>query len=302
MWAQLQRAHHTSSEVLCKWDCVLGVGSALYMSPSRNPVVSFVSWTLDNSPIVHFTCNQICAPPGPSTFLPSSSSFNTQSLNAWLHFIFNIFGAAVSNHCFLNAVTRWSYVSFLAAYRSVNHSSSLLLNLILFFRQLIFKFLCCMSVFINFILDFTEELAWQEVVICTAFPLEGSFLAWHAAMSCGLQHRWWLWIGDVAGVSLQDGHSENERDNWLKEGDEDGKELSIPVGEPLGVNMAGWSVFVVVWCVKWLYELHNWGNMHWKVRAASYGYIGGGGLMWTAGSGGMLGVGYQALGTGYWVL
>ena len=67
--------------------------------------------------------------------------------------------------------------------------------------------------------------------------------------------------GDVAGVSLRDGHSENERDDGLEGGEEDGKELRVPVGEPSGVNTAGRSVFVVVWCVKRPRELHNWGNV-----------------------------------------
>ena len=71
---------------------------------------------------------------------PSSSTFNTQSFNVWMHSIFDVFRAAVNSHCFSNTSTRWSYVSFLAASRLVNHSSAPLLNAMLFFRQLILSF------------------------------------------------------------------------------------------------------------------------------------------------------------------
>ena len=114
-----------------------GRGSALYTSLRRNPVVSSASRTLDANPVAHFTCDQTCAPPGPSTFLPSSSGFNTQSFNAWIRSVFDVFGAAVNGHCFLNASTRCSYVSFSAASRLVNHSSAPLPYVMLFFRQLI---------------------------------------------------------------------------------------------------------------------------------------------------------------------
>jgi hypothetical protein len=63
--------------------------------------------------------------------------------------------------------------------------------------------------------------------------------------------------GDVAGVSLRDGGSENVRDDVLEGVEQDGKELRVPVGEPSGVNMAGRSVFVVERCVKRPRELRN---------------------------------------------
>src|ERR1700720_1243607 len=44
---------------------------------------------------------------------------------------------------------------------------------------------------------------------------------------------------------------------WLEGGDEDGKELRVPVGEPSGVNTAGQSMLVVVRCVKWPLEFCN---------------------------------------------
>jgi len=63
--------------------------------------------------------------------------------------------------------------------------------------------------------------------------------------------------GDVAGVSLRDGFSKNVMSDGLEGIEEDGKELRVLVGEPSGVNMAGWSVLAVVQCVNWPCEFRN---------------------------------------------
>jgi len=63
--------------------------------------------------------------------------------------------------------------------------------------------------------------------------------------------------GDVAGVSLGDGLSENEMDDGLEGTEEDGRELRVPVGEPSGVNTVGRSMLAVVRCVKRPREFRN---------------------------------------------
>jgi hypothetical protein len=63
--------------------------------------------------------------------------------------------------------------------------------------------------------------------------------------------------GDVAGVSLRDGFSENVMSDGLEGSEEDGKELRVPVGEPSGVNTAGRSVLAVVRCVNRPCEFRN---------------------------------------------
>jgi hypothetical protein len=65
----------------------------------------------------------------------------------------------------------------------------------------------------------------------------------------------------VAGVLLRDGLSENEMDDGLEGGEEDGRELRVPVGEPSGVNTAGRSVLAVIQCVKRPREFRSWGNV-----------------------------------------
>jgi hypothetical protein len=65
----------------------------------------------------------------------------------------------------------------------------------------------------------------------------------------------------VAGVSLRDGFSENEMEDGLEGGEEDGRQLRVLVGEPSGVNTAGRSVLAVVRCVKRPCEFRSWGNV-----------------------------------------
>jgi hypothetical protein len=48
--------------------------------------------------------------------------------------------------------------------------------------------------------------------------------------------------GDVAGVSLMNGLSENAIDDGLDPPEEGGRESRVPSGEPSGVKMAGCSV------------------------------------------------------------
>jgi hypothetical protein len=103
----------------------------------------------------------------------------------------------------------------------------------------------------------------------------------------------------VAGVSLRDGFSENEIDDGLEGGEEDGRELKVPVGEPSGVNTAGRSVLAVVRCMKRPCEFHSWGSMRWNARAASYRCVGGGGVTRTVGTSGILGTEFWVLGTGF---
>ena len=52
--------------------------------------------------------------------------------------------------------------------------------------------------------------------------------------------------GDVAGVPSGEGFSEKVIEDWLEGGDEDAKELRVPIGEPSGVNTAGQSVAALV--------------------------------------------------------
>jgi hypothetical protein len=39
------------------------------------------------------------------------------------------------------------------------------------------------------------------------------------------------------------------REDGLEAGDDEGRELRVPVGEPSGVKIAGWSVVAVECCV-----------------------------------------------------
>jgi hypothetical protein len=57
-------------------------------------------------------------------------------------------------------------------------------------------------------------------------------------------------VGDVAGVPSREGFSEKVIEDGLEGGDEDGKELRVPLGEPLGVNTAGQSMAALVLWVK----------------------------------------------------
>ena len=58
--------------------------------------------------------------------------------------------------------------------------------------------------------------------------------------SAGVGARWGA--GDVAGVSLMNGLSENVSEDGLDPPEEGGKELRVPSGEPSGVKTAGRSV------------------------------------------------------------
>ena len=57
--------------------------------------------------------------------------------------------------------------------------------------------------------------------------------------------------GDVVGVPLGDGLSDQVRDNRLEGGEEDGSKLRVPVGKPSGVKTAGLSVVALVLWVNW---------------------------------------------------
>jgi hypothetical protein len=127
--------------------------------------------------------------------------------------IFNVFGAAVNSHWFSNTLTRWSYVSLLAPPRLVNHSTAPLLYAILFFKQLILSFsvvcLCSLILFSISLRNWPSNRLWSGMQQWVLGSNEGS--------CCG--------AGDVAGVSLRDGVSENEMDDGLEGGEEHGGEV-----------------------------------------------------------------------------
>ena len=50
-------------------------------------------------------------------------------------------------------------------------------------------------------------------------------------------------------------------EDGLEVTEEGGSELRVPVGEPSGVNTAERSLVVVVWGCRYLFDLHNSGNV-----------------------------------------
>ena len=94
--------------------------------------------------------------------------------------------------------------------------------------------------------------------------------------------------GDVAGVSLRNGLSENVIDDGLDPPEEGGGELRVPSGEPSGVKTAGCSVAADVRvnrpCV-----LRSRGTVRWDSLVILYGCMVGGGVIQMVGTGGIVG-------------
>ena len=94
--------------------------------------------------------------------------------------------------------------------------------------------------------------------------------------------------GDVAGVSLINGLSENVIDDGLDPPEEGGRESRVPSGEPSGVKTAGRSVVVDGRANRpcWL---RSRGAARWDSLVMSYGCTVGGGVIRMVGTGGILG-------------
>ena len=117
--------------------------------------------------------------------------------------------------------------------------------------------------------------------------------------------------GDVAGVLLMNGLSENAIDDGLDPPEEGGRESRVPSGEPSGVKTAGRSIAADVRvnrpCV-----LRSHGPAHWDSLVISYGCTVGGGVIRMVGTGGIvgsllvtvlgsdLGTRFAVLGSGLW--
>jgi len=59
------------------------------------------------------------------------------------------------------------------------------------------------------------------------------------------------------------------RDDGLELGDDGGRELRVPVGEPSGVKIAGWSVVAAECRVNWPFLFRSCGSVHCNLRAAA---------------------------------
>jgi hypothetical protein len=105
--------------------------------------------------------------------------------------------------------------------------------------------------------------------------------------------------GDVAGVSVGDGRSENVIDDGVDAVDE-GNEPRVPTGDPSGVKLAGRSVVAAVRRVNWPRVFRSGCGF---VMRDTFGCLTrGGGVSRTVGIANELGAGCRALGSGFWVL
>lgn len=87
-------------------------------------------------------------------------------------------------------------------------------------------------------------------------------------------------------------------EDGLEPMEDGGSELRVPVGEPSGVKIAGWSVVAAARRVNWPFLFRNCGSVRCSSRAASSGERLNGGVIRTDGTGGRLGNGSWVLGAG----
>ena len=102
--------------------------------------------------------------------------------------------------------------------------------------------------------------------------------------------------GDVAGVSVGDGRSENMMDDGIVTVD-DGNETRVPAGDPSDMRMAGLSVVAAVQCVNWPHVFC--GGCRFVMQATFGCLTQGGGVSRTVGITNELGAGCWVLSSGY---
>ena len=117
----------------------------------------------------------------------------------------------------------------------------------------------------------------------------------------------------MAGVSLTNGLSDDEREDGLDSLEDGGNESRVPSGELSGVKMAGRSVLAADVRTNRPCVLRTLGALRWDSRVTSYGCTVGGGVIRMVGTGGIvtdslfdtvlssaLGTRFTVLGSGLW--